>query len=72
MPALSNFWQIVDKAIKDVGKSKIAVVVEIDVDNTLGVSTDTRQSLDHHPLVLKGAAGGLQNIQEDLFEEHLW
>ncbi len=34
-------------------------------------STDSGQCLHHQPLVLVRARGGLKDVEEDLFEEHL-
>ena len=68
---LRVFGNDIDKALENVGRVEIAVVVDVDVDNGLRVLTYARQRLHDEPFVVERGSRTLQNAQKDVFEEDL-
>ena len=71
LATLGDLGEDVDESLKDVGGRQVAVVVDVQIDDALGIGTDARQRLHHQPVMVKRRAGILQDVEEDFAEKDL-
>ena len=68
--ALCDAREVVDDGLKDVHPVEVAVVVEKQVDQGLGLLAERAERLEDHPLLVRGGVGRLEDAEKEVCEKH--